>query len=856
MNKDLQLYSLVIDEDSIDEELLYVYKLPGELRRIIEFIIREKNNSISSSTVYKLATAIFEDVIYCNNTFFDINNDEDRWVYSLKPIDTDFFKTKVNDWLFKESENIELDEKDIMFDGNLEYERISLKDILKNKHRNIYSIIPQYYIYKLSEHDFLYNTLNQKLKFYRVVGEKGIAEMFTLPQELSVNNITEEKKYKDMLSYVISAKLKNPIDIDENKYVLNFSLKTRIWNMYPILNVEDDNKDKESDENKNGENDGNKIKIKIKSSLTNKSTSAYLYKSIDNDKIIFNRIGVSREQSDSYKFTNLCDEFFVDIMGIDFKSILFNQLEYRTINNNQNLIALFVKKNKENKAIEYGAGLPERNETLMIIKEILKNLKLREPVKYLCGAGKRKLIKFSTTEARRYGAEKYIPQIEKDDELKDTNKEISNKAYRLNTHSKMRIYICTKKDEMLEMIIASARMLLRLENIEGINTYSNNDGLIVEFIVMDNKFADCLEDNETVKSRMQNIKKLFKHEEEILQAAIIDIPRYDLNDTEKDKDSKYIVRNALKECKIISQFINFISAEEAEKNKKIKNTSIDNTLSTVKDLISACGFIEGDLYELSEVEKEDIILGIGKVSTNNNENRIAISKIDRGILYYKIYPETKWRESKEFIYNINYKMLKTTNIKSTNAKERNVKINDINNWILNNLDEVLKEKRLTYCFVDCDIRTLWMAIRNKDYLNFEDISVTNRKYLRMIRFSTNDEIPDYFVCDEKSNNINRKTGIFKSCKSTYYLVGEKHDGNQVKNNVTKLQALKKPIKRQTLCEINIQGADSEEEKDHIALITQRLRNMNISYKRDSSEPLPLYCLNRIGEYMISLIKTK
>lgn len=845
MNKDLQLYSLVIDEDSIDEEFLYAYKLPSELRRIIEIIIKEKNNSISSSTVYKLAIAIFEEVIHCNNTFFDINNDENRWVYSLKPIDVDFFKEKVNDWLFKESENTELDEKDIIFDGNLKYELINLKDILKNKHRNIYSIIPQYYIYKLSEHDFLYNTLNQKLKFYRVVGEKGIAEMFTLPQELSVNDTTEEKKYKDMLSYVISAKLKNPIDIDENKYVLNFFLKTRIWNMYPILKIEDDNKDEES--------------YKIRSSLTNKSTSAYLYREnqyTKNSKIIFNKISVSRERLDSYKFINLCDEFFVDIMDIDFRSILSNQLEYRTINNNQKLIALFVKKNKENKGVEYGAGLPERNETLMIINDILNNLKLREPVSYLCGAGKRKLIKFSTTDAKKYGAEKYIPQIEKDDELKDTNKEVSNKAYRLNTHSKMKIYICTKKDEMLEMIIASARILLRLENIEGINTYSNNDGLVVEFILMDNKFADCLEDNETVKSRIQNIKKLFRYEEEILQAAIIDIPRYDLNDTEKDKDSKYTVRNALKECKIISQFINFITTEEAEKNKKIKNTSIDNTLSTVKDLISACGFIEGDLYELSEVEKEDIILGIGKVSTNNNENRIAISKIDSGILYYKIYPETKWRESKEFIYNINHKMLKATNIKSSNPKERNVKINDINNWILNNLDEVLKEKRLTYCFVDCDIRTLWRTMRNSDFLNFEDISVSNKKYLRMIRFSTNDEIPDYFVYDEKSNNINRKTGIFKSCKSTYYLVGEKHDGNQVKNNVTKLQALKKPIKRQTLCEINIQGADYEEEKDHIALITQRLRNMNISYKRDSSEPLPLYCLNRIGEYMISLMKTK
>lgn len=844
MDKDLQLYSFIIDEDSVDEVELFAYKLPNELIQIIENITKEKNNSLSSSTIYKLATAIFEDVIHCNNTIYDINNDENRWVYSLKSIDIELFKEKVNDWLFKEVEIKGIKEKDIDFEDDLEYELISLKDILKNKHRNVYSIIPQYYIYKLSKHEFLYNTLNQKLKFYRVVGETRIAEMFTLPQDLSVNDVTEKKKYRDMLSYVISAKLKNPIDIEENKYVLNFSLGTRIWNMYPIICFK-------KKEDKSG--------YEVRSSLTNKSTSVYLYKKnqyTDNDEIIFNKISVQRDQSDSYKFSNLCDKFFIDIMDIDFKKILFNQVEYRTINNDQEVIALFIKKNTDNKDVEYGAGLPERNEMLMIINNILDKLKLREPIKFLRKPGSSKLHPFTTTDAKKYNAEKYIPQVEKDGLLKDSSKDLSEQAYKLNTHEKLLIHICTQKEEMIEMIIAATRILLRLENCKTNNIYSNSDGLQVEFNVMDNKFADCLQESETAKLRMQKIKELFNYDSQMLQGAIIDIPRYDLNEKEKDKDSKYIVRNALKECKIISQFINFIPTEEAEKSEKIKATGIDNIFSTVKDLISACGFIEGDLYEHTEIEEQDIILGIGKISTNNNENRIAMSKIDSGILYYKIYPETKWKESKELLYSITNNVLNETNIKTTNKGERIAKIKDINDWILNSIDRVLKEKRPTYCFVDCDVRTLWPIMRNSDFLNVKDISITNMKYLRIIRFSTNDEVPDYFVYDEKNNNINRKTGIFKSCNSTYYLVGEKHDGNRVKNDATKLSKLRKPIKRQTLCEVNIQGTNSEEEKDHIALITQKLRSMNISYKRDSSEPLPIYCLNRIGEYMISLLQAK
>ena len=152
------------------------------------------------------------------------------------------------------------------------------------------------------------------------------------------------------------------------------------------------------------------------------------------------------------------------------------------------------------------------------------------------------------------------------------------------------------------------------------------------------------------------------------------------------------------------------------------------------------------------------------------------------------------------------------------------------------------------------MRGIWKQLTNDNFIDFNNLEVCNKEFLRLIRFNTEDEVPDYFIFKESKNNINRETGIFKSIKSTYYLVGEKHDGNRIRNDLTKLKAIRKPIKRQTLCEVNIQGAKNEEEQDEIIKITQMLRKMNISYKSDSSRPLPIYCINRIGEYMISIMK--
>lgn len=836
MENDLQLFSFEINENTIDDVDLYAFKLPDEVKTIVEDLIKNDNSTeerkaLANRTIYNIATLLFKDVIYCNNKMSDIQKDENRWVYSLNEFDIDLLKEKIKDWLKEEAKNIGNEVTKIEFKEKWEFEKINLKDIYRKEIKN-YSIIPNYYIYILSKEYFDFTTLNKKLMFYRLVGETGGAEMFTLPEDLEINKIEEEKQYKDMLSYVIKAELKKPIDI--NRYVLNFKLSTRIWGTYPIIKKEGQ---------------------KFKSSLTSEEAlSVYIYKKnpyYRENNIVFNKLSILRNGSSSFKYKKTSDRLFADILDIDIKGVLFNPIKYLKENNQEEVKALCSKKNSKYKDAEYGPGLPERTEIIEIIENKLSNLKLREPIKFMSKVGRKKYGIFTTTDAEKYDFDKYMPRYYKNGELTEKTKELSNKAYKLNTNNKkMLINICTTENELVEMVIRATRFLLKLDKKDEI--YINDDGLQVEFNVMDNDFALYIEDNEDKKDRVKKIKNIFKRDDNIIQTAIIDIERYDLLEEYEEKDSKYIIRNALKECHVISQFIDFVSSIEASKEKKLKATSIDTVLSSVKDLISACGFIEGEFYEITGLEKEDIILGVDKISTKDNSTRIGMSKVEKGIIYYKIYPDNEWKEMKECIYSINNKMLISTKIEKVDT----IKREDINQWILDNVEKELQRNLKIYFYVNYSMRGIWKQVNNDNFLNFDQLILSNKKNLRFIRFNITDEVPDYFVYKKSTNNINKNTGIFKSSNSTYYLIGEKNEGNKVPNNLTKLQAIRKPIKRQYLCEINIQGTESEDEKDKIALMTQNLRRMNISYKLDASLPLPLYCFNRIGEYMISLLKTK
>lgn len=810
MKKDLQLFSFVLDENSLDDVELYAFKLPKEVDDVIRKMQegKEKNESSSYRTIYKIASTLFDKVIYCNNRSWDIKNDDYRWVYTLEKLDLDIIRDKIIDWLNKEIALRSETPIEINFNEEWEYESIKLKEIFKNKKGSKYKIIPNYYIYKLCQHDYDFECIQKTLKFYRVIGEES-AQMMTRPIKL-------EKKRYNPFSYCIKMIMKDPIDVPYS--VLNVSLSVRIWEDRNIF-------DDETSYLKRDE-----------------STSIYIYKEnpyyLDKD-IIFNKISIERKNANAFKFKNTCDEQYCDILGIDVLNILKDTCKYQF--ESEEIIALVGKKNKGKMLTQYGAGIPERNEMLKLLNSFMPKFKLREPISFLCKNGNNKEDKISRDELIMYGLQKYMQE--------DKNKKFPRESYKLYIEKgDVIIIIATMNENLRDKLTVAIRTLLRLNSKIEDNIYTNEDELKVEFKYINNDFAIHLRENrsEVKKERINRIKEMFGNEEpNKLRGIIIDIEPYHSIKGYENLDSKNIVRNTLRRCGIISQFINYIDEADVKKDSDHKNkaTNIDIILSTVKDLISALGFQESDLYN-ENLKNKDILIGINKLSTSNNDTRLVISKIENGRTYYRMYPDKIWSESTKFICNLNNQLIQNSKM-DLNTKNRI----GVENWIKDCITEVLENRRKVYCFVDCVLRNnLWSYIKNNEFKNFENLDIPNKDYLRIIRINDTDEVADFFIYDDK-DNINKRTGIFKGENKTYYLVGQKPNGDQESNYLTKCDKPNTPIKRQTLYEINIQGAKSEEERDSIAKLTQKLRNMNITYKKESSEPLPLYCISRISEYI-------
>lgn len=817
MKNDLQLFSFVLDENSIDDVELFAFKLPKEVNDVICKMQegKEKNESSSYRTIYKIAATLFDKVIYCNNSYKDIMGDEYRWVYTLEKFDLEIIKVKIIDWLNKEISLRSDIPIEINFKEEWEYETLSIKEIVRNKMKRRYTIMPNYYIYKLSQNEYDFEYLEKTLKFHRVIGEVN-AEMMTMPVKL------EKRKYNPF-SYCIKMNMKDPIDLPYS--VLNVSLSVRIWE------------------------DRNVIDDKKSYLRGDESTSVYIYKEnpyyLGKD-VIFNKISIERNNANYFKFKNTCDEQYCDILDIDVFNILKDTKSYQA--GNEEIIALVGKKYTAGMLTQYGAGIPERNEMLKLLNKSLSNFNLREPITSLRRTrkdGNRKEKDLTRDELAIYGFDKYIG-----DKL---HKSLPKEGYKLQFENKdIIITIATINENLREKLTAAIRTLLRLNGKIEENTYSNEDKLKVEFKYINNDFAIHLKENksEVKKERINKIQEMFEKEDpNKLKGIIVDIEPYHDIDGYEALDSKNIVRNALRRCGIINQFINYVDEDDVKKDSGSKDkeenkaTDINTILSTTKDLLSALGVHESNLYD-ENLKSSDILIGIDKVSTSNNDTRLAISKIDNGITYYKMYPEKIWTESTKFIFNLNNKGIQNSKINLFN----NNKIG-FENWIKDCLAEVLEKRRKVYCFVDSVLRErIWDYIKNGNLNKFDELDIPNKENLRIIRMNCTDEVPDYFIYDD-DKNINKRTGIFKGENRTYYLVGQKPDGDQKSNFLTKCGSPNKSIKRQTLYEVNIQGTESEEERDTIAKITQKLRNMNITYNKESSAPLPLYCISRISEYI-------
>lgn len=794
--KDLQLFSFIIDDKSVDDINLKVFKLPNSVENVIRKLSSDKKYSVAYRTIFKVAISLFDKIIFSNNSLYDINKNNGIWFYSIEEFDLNLLKCKVAEWLKEEYKlrmGIELDET---FSERWYFnEEISLKSIIKEETSIKYRLIPEYYIYKLAQNSFKFNSLEKELKFNRVIGENETT-MMTMPIKLN-------RKIYTPFSYYITASLKKTIE--NVGLTLNFYLHVRIWDYRPLIK-------------------GNQTFIK-----GTEATSIYIYKEneyyFDKD-ILFNKVSLKRSKENLYNIEETADMLYIRLMDIDLKDILAQTDKFN--DEKQECIALVINKNKKSFKTQLGAGLPERNEMLYLLKEKLPSLNLRDPITFLSKYKSNKFYKVTKEELELYNCHKYL------NEQKPINKEpyLFNKKFK-----KILVYIATADCELYSKVISIMALLLRLDHIEE-NIYKSSDGYEIDFTLISNEFTRELYENENRVQRMKELEDVIGNgEKEVLRLAFIDIPNYHEDENYKDRDSKQLIRSAFKNRKVLTQFINY--------SCKLDEVLIDIIINSVKDLLSAAGFIESMIYKEKNIKQEDILIGISKIYGGSREKIVAMSKIIKGQIYINVFGVNKWMSIEEYIFSINNNFI---NKSSISGKQKEV-MQEIDEWIQENLSEILENKQMVYVFVDCNLRNgLWKFAKNDNFLNLELLRIPNKEYLRLIRINNSDEIPEYFIYDKKYN-INKNSGIFKSCNSTYYLVGRRIETDTVIKNATKCSIPNKPLKRPSLYEINIQGTENEEEKDFISKLTQDLRGMNISYDSHASLPLPLYCIRRLTEYI-------
>ena len=802
---DLQLFSFIVNEENIDDTPLYTFKLPESVAKVFGEISQKDKNSAAYTTIFKIASCCFPEIIHCNNTLYKIKSDNYIWFYALKPFDLQVLKTKICEWLRIEYDNRLGRELKDKFEEDWQWEQsTSLKDILKGGKGVVYNLIPRYYMERLSKEVFAFECLGKNLIFHRVLGEDK-AMIMTMPIELV------GKRYSPF-SYYIDSHLTLPID--GVGYCLNFWLHIKRWEDRPLITEE-----------------RNYIAGK-------ESTKAYVYKENPyycDEKVLFNTISLERDKEYGMAYKETADKLYAEIMEIDLEEAITRE---GTNKGEEGEVILTTRKNKGKTLTQPGAGLPERNEMLALLQSKLPNLQLREQIQFLSKPSNSKLSKIvdSLEQLNELDIEPAYITGEKNNLKKEINKYsyISNGYY-----DQFKICVASSTEDLYSKVLEVCMIYLRLKQIEE-NKFANEEGKIIIIEQVNNEFCTPIESEIDKKEKAELIKQVFgEREKKELCLAIIDLPNYSLSkDWKKEKDPKSLIRDCCRRNKVLTQFIDY----------QDKDVIIDRVINAVKDLLSAAGFMEATIYKSGVILAEETLVGIAKVSTGENDNIVAMSKIVKGKMQLNIFGMNKWMSVQDYLFKLDRDMLKKIKLDLSKGRAKLVS-QEINQWIKEQLTEILEEGNKIYAFVDYSLRNqLWHVAKNADFVQSNQLPIAGKERLRLIRINVGDEVPEYYITSQP-DNLNKESGIFKGENSTYYLVGRRSGTDQTPKTLTKCEAPTKPMKRPALHEINVQGFKDEEDRDQVAILTQILRGMNISYDMHTALPLPIYCMGRLTEYI-------
>jgi len=783
----MQLFSFEVNETNIIESEIHLIKFPKELKEFINSVksLRAKSfgYTFALKGISKIVKNYSRDILAVNSNHTDLLSKDKIWIYSASKFDLEGLKLHICEWINSELKKAGKLSEEFYLNEPLKWgSQITSKDLFNDEYK-LYDIIPQLYVKDMCKSQIEFNSINASFSFYPLISENEIG-LISEPIQ----------KYSEPFSYYIKLSLKKPFDGNEKLYI-NLTLETKIWRDIDLVN------DK-----------GNFVSGK-------EATSVYIYKKdefVKKQQISFIQCLMISKNKEEVKFKNSYDNIYSNHIDLNLNDVVRNCKNY--IDFESNTICLITNNSKKTKT-KRGVGEPERIDLFNIFKQKYPNLTARisiEGIKY-------------TRISKSTGDKLYNNGI-----LKSTNIEIKKwnkaplKTSIINGIMKFIVDIYSNNDKLFIDAVTMSKIILGLREENG--KLISNQGMEFKFKQSKENITRELFESENKTSRIYEIEKEIALTEERFSKtlALVDIPAF--HDTNRSHlDSKAVVRVALKNKEIISQFIN--GYDEKTSQHKLQNA--------LYDLYYAAGFLNTEFYTKKFHEK--ILLGIDLVS-GCNKKLLAMSKLEKGKLYYKIYGDEQWIEDCKLISKLDKER-----VDSAEKLLKEQKATGVNDWICDTLQEVIdNSKEEIHVYVDANLRNnYWKYLSNNKY-NIENLRVVDDKdRLRIIRINNTDEIPDYYIGDG-APNFNK--GLFTNDYETFYMVGARSDTFKIGTTWTKYDSPATQLVKQNATEMIILGVD----KDCTLKVAQDsflLRRLVPTYDKETLLPLPLYVINRISEYV-------
>jgi len=793
--KKMELFALEIDEKLFYNETIYYMKMPESWRN---FFNRERTDrfklAFKVEPLGKKLKSIFPEIVsVCTNN--KVLLDDQPWLVSTKPIHSSYIKHLTLGWLAHLKDYSIPDLPQDVRDSELVWASSTFDDV--HELVDNYQWVPGMAAVKFcQESKFLDlgDELREELKFYHVIfNDKH--ECISIP-------IRKSNRH-DPFSYVIRFALKTRGG-DADRAILTVSLGTRRY----LSNVQ----------------------IKDGKCYMKSGHSCSVLVSVQNPYVTssdrsFSQLKFKRRPRNS-SFTaweSALDELYWDVLnGESFESdsLLTNPRFY---SDGAGEITAYVVNNNlfSEKSVKAGIGLPEKSGLYNLTKGFFTNYGARElqliPDISLRGMNDNRFPIVVPKEERItievYSSPEMFDAVKK--ELSTAQKSLDN------------VSILDEISDSVFRLNSDKEFIVKLVHC--------NPEIITSELEIDRYKDKSIAQEKRINQIVKQLSRTDQNEYPVL--AIVELEE---KDTWRDgADPKKAIREGFKRTGRLTQFIHPLTGNETGDLSRI--------LNAILDLFNDYGLFSDNLNKINMPES---LLSISVIKAGN-KFLPAISRLDGPDLSVKLLGNDRWMTLSEAALKMDESKL------LDNPRRENKSSEVFKAFITAEIQRELERcSGQVIVLINATLRNGWWgAIGNTkiqcDRVPYLNERLVNEPRLRFIRINATDDVPQYrIIIDDEMNRFNKASGVFKDPIGVYYGVGGRPRAwKGIANDAIKYSSPSKLLLQQRAVEYIPLGAENDDESDKLAVLTDHLRRLGLTYDKHTIFPYTMRVLNSLSKYI-------